>query len=92
MAVELGSEHPCCNHTRQFFYLPWCLNFDKCDKRYCAEPVSKSLAAQTIALGVPTARAGRKQVVDHSEQCRFRMKAVSVTTTEGNVRLERAEM
>ena len=36
------------------------------------------------------ARAGRKQAVDHSEQCRSRMEAILVTTTEGHMRLERA--
>ena len=51
MAVELGSELLCCN---RFFHLQWCLNFDKCDERHCAEPNSSSLAIQTVALGVPT--------------------------------------
>ena len=40
--------------------------------------------------GCANARAGRKQAVDHSEQCRSRMKAILVTTTEGHERLERA--
>ena len=31
-----------------------------------------------------------KQAVDHSEQCRSRMEAILVTTTEGHERLERA--
>ena len=34
-------------------------------------------------------RAGRKQPVDHSEQCRSRMEAILMTTTEGHERLER---
>ena len=41
MAAESGSEHPYCNHTRQFLYFHLCLNFDKCDERLCAEPISK---------------------------------------------------
>ena len=41
-------------------------------------------------LGCANARAGRKQAVDHSEQCRSRMEAILVTTTEGHMRLERA--
>ena len=40
--------------------------------------------------GCANGRAGRKQAVDHSEQCRSRMEAISVTTTEGHERLERA--
>ena len=36
------------------------------------------------------ARAGRKQAVDHSEQCRSRMETMLSTTTEGHERLERA--
>ena len=36
------------------------------------------------------ARAGRKQAVDHSEQCRSRIEANLVTTTEGLEQLERA--
>ena len=39
--------------------------------------------------GCANARAGRKQAVDHSEQCRSRMEAILVTTTEGHERLER---
>ena len=54
VAVELGLEHPCCSHTRQFFYLHGCLKFDMCDDRHCARPISSSLATQTTALGVPT--------------------------------------
>ena len=40
--------------------------------------------------GCANARAGRKQAVDHSAQCRSRMEATSLTTTEGHERLERA--
>ena len=40
--------------------------------------------------GCANARAGRKQAVDHSEQCRARIEAILVTTTEGHMRLERA--
>ena len=40
--------------------------------------------------GCANARAGRKQEVDRSEQCRSRMGAILVTTTEGHERLERA--
>ena len=71
MAVELWPELLC-----------WCQNFDKCDERHCAEPISSSLATQTIALGVPT-----QELV--SEQCRSSMEAILVTTTEGHMRLER---
>ena len=49
-----GSEHLCCNHTRQFLHHHCCLNFDRCDERHHAEPISNSLGAQTVALGVPT--------------------------------------
>ena len=40
--------------------------------------------------GCANARAGRKQAVDHSEQCRSRMEAILVTTTRRHKRLERA--
>ena len=40
--------------------------------------------------GCAKVRAGRKQAVDHSEQCRCRMDAILMTTTEGHGRLERA--
>ena len=50
MAVELGSERLCCNHTKQFLCLHRYTNSDKCDERHCAEPTSNSLATQTIAL------------------------------------------
>ena len=40
--------------------------------------------------GCANARAGRKQAVDHSEQCRSCMETILSTTTEGHERLERA--
>ena len=83
MAAELGSQHLCCNRTRQFLYLHGCLNFNKCDERHCTEPISSSLVTQTIAR--------RTQAVDHSKQCRSRVEAILVTTTEGHMRLERAK-
>ena len=41
-------------HARQLLYLHWCLNFDECDERHCAEPSSSSLATQTVSMGAPT--------------------------------------
>ena len=91
MVVELGSEHPCCNHTPQFLNLHWCLNFDKCDERYRAEPISSSLATQTIAAGVPTQElVVNKRLIIQNSACRSRMEALLVTTTDGHVRPERA--
>ena len=75
MAVESGSENLCCNHTRQFLHQHWCLNFERCDERHHVELISNSLGAQTVALGVPTQGAGRKQAVNRSEQCRSSMEA-----------------
>ena len=49
-----GSEHLCCNHTRQFLHHHWCLDFDRCDERHHVELISNSLGAQTVALVVPT--------------------------------------
>ena len=40
--------------------------------------------------GCANASECRKQAVDHSEQCRSRMEAILMTTTEGHGRLERA--
>ena len=74
---------------RQYFNLLWCLKFDKCDERHCAEPNSSSFGCTDTCPGCANARAGRKQAVDHSEQCRSRMEAILVTTTEGHERLER---
>ena len=31
---------------------PWCLNFDKCDERHCAELTLSSLVTQTVAQDV----------------------------------------
>ena len=75
---------------RQFRCFHWCPNFGKCDERHCDKLTLNSLATQTIALDARNARAGRKQAVDHSEQCRSRMEAILMTTTEGHERLERA--
>ena len=54
MAVELGSERLCCNHTRQFLHLHWRLKFDRYDERHCAELTLSGLDTQTIAPDVPT--------------------------------------
>ena len=54
MAVELGSERLCCNHTRQFLCHHWRLKFDRCDERHCAELTLSNLDTQTIAPDVPT--------------------------------------
>ena len=89
MAVELGSERLFYNHTRQFLCHHWHLKFDKCDERRCAGLTLSSLDTG-ICPGCANARAGRKQSVDHSEQCRSRMETILVTTTEGHERLERA--
>ena len=58
--AELGSEHLCCNHPRQFLCLHGHLNFDKCHERRCAEQTLNGLDTQTIALDVPT----QEQVVN----------------------------
>ena len=83
MAAESGSEHLCCNQMWQFLYLHWCLNFDKCDERHCAEPTSSGLAAQTIALDVQM----QEQVVIKRW---IIQNSVVTTTMEGHERLERA--
>ena len=90
MAAESGSERLCCNHMRQFLCLHWCPNFGRCDERRCAELTLSILVTQTVALDFANARAGRKQAVDHSEQCRSRMEIFLATTTEGHGRPERA--
>ena len=41
--------------------------------------------------GCANARAGRKQAVDHSEQCRSRMETILSTTTEGQMRVDQAK-
>ena len=87
--AESGSGRLCCQHMRQFLYRRWCPNFGRCDERRSAELTLSSLVTQTIALDAPNARAGRQQVVDHSEQCRSRMETILATTTEGRGRLER---
>ena len=64
----------------------WHLKFDRCDERRCAEQFGYT----DNCPGCANARAGRKQAVDHSEQCRSRMETIASTTTEGHERLERA--
>ena len=89
MAAESGSERLCCNHMRSFLYLHWCPNFDR--RR---APLRRTDVEQFVHTdncpGCANARAGRKQVVDHSEQCRSRMEAILRTTTWGHERVERA--
>ena len=58
MAVELGSERLCCNHTRQLLCHHWCLKFDRYDERHCAELTLSSLDTLTIASDVPTQEQG----------------------------------
>ena len=81
MAVELGSERLCCNHTRQFLCHHWRLMFDKCDERRYADLTLSNLDTQT---------AGRKQVVNHLRTVSVSYGAILVPTTEGHMRLERA--
>ena len=90
MAAESDQSACVANHMRQFLYLHWCPNFSKCDERHCAELTLISLVTQKVAHGCANARAGRKRAVDHSEQCRSRMEAILMTTTERHERLERA--
>ena len=87
MAVELGSEHPCCNHTRQFLYLHWCPNNGQVRQALLRRADFEDFCSTGTCLGCANRKSWSKTSVDHSEQCRFRMKAVSVTTTEGNMRL-----
>ena len=89
MAVELGSEHSCCNPTRQFLYLHWCPNVE-CDERPFRRADFEQFGYTDKWPGCANARAGRKQAVEHSEQCRSCMEAILVTTTEGHMPLERA--
>ena len=89
MAAESGSERLCCNHMRQFLYLHWCPNFDR--RRAPLRRTDVEQFGHTDnCLGCANARAGRKQVVDHSEQCRSRMEAILRTTTWEHERVERA--
>ena len=76
MAVESRTEHLCSNHTKQFLCLRWYTNFDRCDERHCTEPTSTSLATDNCP-GCANGRAGRRRAVDHSEQCRSRMEAIT---------------
>ena len=46
--------------TRQFLCFHWCLKFDKCDERRCAELTLNGVDTQTIALDVST----QEQVVN----------------------------
>ena len=70
-------------------YLHWHLKFDRCDERRCAE-LTLSNFDRDNCPGCAKSRAGRKQAVDHSEQCRSRMETILSTTTEGLERQERA--
>ena len=91
MAVELGSERLCCNHTRQLVLSPPLAPEVRQVRRAPWRRTDFEQFGYTDScLGCANARAGRKQAVDHSEQCRSRMEAILVTTTEGHERLERA--
>ena len=57
---------------------------------FCTEPISISLAAQTIVVGVPTQElvVNMRFIIQNSTVPA--MEAILVTTTEGHMRLERA--
>ena len=62
----------------------WHLKFDRCDGR---RTDFEQFGHTDNCPGCANARAGRKQAVDHSEQCRSRVETILVTTTEGHERL-----
>ena len=91
MAVELGSELLCCNHTLHFFFLPPEVPELRQVRRAPLRRAEFQQFGYTDSCpGCANVRAGRKQAVEHSEQCRSRMDAILVTTTEGRMRLQRA--
>ena len=90
MAVEFGSERLCCNHTRQFLCLLWCLKFDKVPREPLRRNDFEQFGYDDKCPGCANARAGRQQAVDHLEQCRSRLEAILSTTTGGHEQLERA--
>ena len=89
MAAELGPGHPCCAavpvppppvpDTRQVRRAPLRRN------------EFEWFGYTDSCSGCANARAGRKQAVDHSEQCRSRMETILSTTTEGQMRLHQAK-
>ena len=80
----------CCNHTRQFLLPPLAPEVRQVRLAPLRRTDFERFGYTDNCPGCANARAGRKQAVDHSEQCRPRMEAILVTTTEGHERLERA--
>ena len=90
MAAESGSGHLCCNHTKQFLYLQSVHEFRQVRRAPLRTTDFEQFRYTDNCPGCANARAGRKQAVDHSEQCRSRMEAILMTTTDGHERQERA--
>ena len=90
MAVDLGSERLCCNHTWRSLYLHLVPEFRQVRRAPLRRTDFERFGYTDNCPGCANARAGRKQTVDHSEQCRSRMETILSTTTEGHERLERA--
>ena len=79
---RVGDQSACvCNHMRQFLYL---------HEHHVRRTDFEQFGYTDNCPGCANARVSRKQAVDHSEQCRSRMEAILMTTTEGHERLERA--
>ena len=88
MAVELGSEHLCCNHTLQCFYLQWCRISGSATLRRADV---EQFGCADNCPGCPNAGAGREQAVDHENIAVPDWRQILVTTTEGHMRLEWAK-
>ena len=89
MAPELGSGHPCCAavpvppppvpHTRQV------------RRAQLHRSEFERFGYTDSCPWCANARAGRKQAVDHSEQCRSRMDTILSTTTKGQMRIDQVK-
>ena len=89
MAAESGSEHLSCNHTRQFL-VPVAPEVRQVRRAPLRRTDFERFGFTGFCPACANAREGRKQAVNHSEQCRSRVEKILSTTTEGHERLERA--
>ena len=89
MAAELGSGHPCCKAVP--VPPPPVPDTRQVRRAHLRRNEFERFGYTDSGPGCANARAGRKQAVDHSEQCRSRMETILSTTTEGQMRLDQAK-
>ena len=90
LATESGSERLCWQPHAAIPLPPFAPEFRQVRRAPLRKTDFEQFGYTDNCPGCANARAGRKQAVDHSEQCRSRVERNLATTTEGHERLERA--